>query len=87
MSADAAPAGAGAHARRILGLAAGVFFLVVGVWLFVGDAMVLAHQRPQYGDGPFGVMVGPIVALLGAYMAWQNLAAYGLVRTIRIKRG
>jgi hypothetical protein len=59
--------------------------MVTGVWLFLGDLLVLLHRRPQFGDGPFGVMVGPILAFLGGLMFWQNLAAYGLVKAISIK--
>ena len=71
--------------KRILQLLLALTLLFSGLALFLGDLLVLLHLRPLPDDGFFGLMVGPILALVGAFLTWQSASTFGLVKPISIK--
>ena len=40
-----------------------------GLYLFIHDCLILAHILPPYGDGPAGLILGPVLALIGVVAA------------------
>jgi hypothetical protein len=57
---------------RLVGSLGSALFFVLGLYLFVSDALVLAHVAQPVGDGPFGIVVGPVFMLIGALIIWRR---------------
>ena len=58
--------------RRMIkraGVGASVITTGFGLYLFIHDCLILAHILPPYGDGPAGLILGPVLALIGVVAA------------------
>jgi hypothetical protein len=56
---------------RLVGSLVGALFIVLGLYALVHDALVLVHVAQPVGDGPFGIVGGPIFMLIGALIIWR----------------
>jgi hypothetical protein len=49
----------------------GVLLGLVGLFVLVNDSLVIAHVVQPTGEGPYGVVVGPVLILMGVVlMLW-----------------
>jgi hypothetical protein len=46
----------------------GFFLVFFGLYVFVHDALVVAHIVAPVGDGPFGLIIGPILLVAGVVL-------------------
>ncbi len=54
----------------------GATLSVLGLYLLIHDSLILVHVIAPYGDGPAGVIAGPIMILFGlALMLWLRSTA------------
>jgi hypothetical protein len=51
-------------ARRF-GVGAGAVIASFGLYYFLHDCLILVHLLKPYGDGPAGVVVGPVLMVIG----------------------
>ena len=56
---------------RLVGSLVGALFFVLGLYALVDDALVFVHVARPVGDGPFGIVVGPVFMLIGALIIWR----------------
>ena len=50
---------------KCAGIGASAIITGFGLYLFIHDGLILAHILPPYGDGPAGLILGPVLALIG----------------------
>jgi hypothetical protein len=50
---------------RSCGYLFGALLVALGSYLLIHDVLILIHVVAPYGDGPAGVIAGPIVILFG----------------------
>jgi hypothetical protein len=51
-------------ARRF-GVGAGAVIATFGLYYFLHDCLIFAHLLHPYGDGPAGVIAGPVLMVIG----------------------
>jgi len=54
---------------KCAGVGASAMVTGFGLYLFIHDCLILAHILPPYGDGPAGLILGPVLALIGVVTA------------------
>jgi hypothetical protein len=59
------------RAVKRVGIGTSAVFVGLGLYLFVHDCLILVHIVQPYGDGPAGLIMGPILIVIGAVtMLW-----------------
>jgi hypothetical protein len=52
----------------------GITLICLGLYLLINDALVIAHIIAPHGDGPYGVISGPVISLIGiVLLRWLKL--------------
>jgi hypothetical protein len=60
------------RAVKGVGIGTGAVLAGLGVYLFVHDCLILAYIAKPYGDGPAGLIIGPILTVMGVVaMLWR----------------
>jgi hypothetical protein len=59
------------RAVKRVGIGTSAVFVVLGLYLFIHDCLILVHIVQPYGEGPAGLIIGPILIVIGVVaMLW-----------------
>ena len=61
------------RAAKRVGIGTSVVVVGLGLYLFLHDCLILVHILQPYGDGPFGLIMGPLLIVIGVVvMLWLS---------------